>query len=82
MYGPWSIDGADLVEVWSYRGALTLVASPFAAGTLGQLGWLGGASEIIKQNGTLLAAVGAAGMGIALFQIHIYVTELKRTIQV
>lgn len=39
------------------------------------------ASDIIKQNLDLLYAVGGAGLGLSLVLIHIYVTQIKRTLQ-
>jgi uncharacterized integral membrane protein len=38
-------------------------------------------SDIIKQNLNLFYTIGAGGLGLSLFLIHIYVTEIKRTLQ-
>lgn len=38
-------------------------------------------SEIIKQNLDLFYILGAGGLGLSLVLIHIYITELKRTLQ-
>ncbi|CAM8992657.1 unnamed protein product [Rhodiola kirilowii] len=38
-------------------------------------------STLIQQNLDLFYALGAVGLGISLFLIHIYVTEIKRTLQ-
>lgn len=38
-------------------------------------------SEIIKHNLDLLYTLGAGGLGLSLYFIHIYVTEIKRTLQ-
>jgi uncharacterized integral membrane protein len=38
-------------------------------------------SDIIKQNLNLFYTIGAGGLGLSLFFIHIYVTEIKRTLQ-
>lgn len=38
-------------------------------------------SEIIRQNLDLLYTLGAGGLGLSLLLIHIYVTEIKRTLQ-
>lgn len=37
--------------------------------------------EIIEQNLNLFYLIGAGGLGLSLYLIHIYVTELKRTLQ-
>lgn len=37
--------------------------------------------DVIKQNLDLLYALGAGGLGFSLLLIHIYVTEIKRTLQ-
>lgn len=38
-------------------------------------------SHIINQNLDLLYTLGTAGLGLSLFLIHIYVTQIKRTLQ-
>lgn len=38
-------------------------------------------SDIIGQNLDLFYTIGAGGLGLSLFLIHIYVTEIKRTLQ-
>lgn len=38
-------------------------------------------SDLIKGNLNLFYAVGAGGLGLSLYLIHIYVTEIKRTLQ-
>lgn len=38
-------------------------------------------SEILRQNLDLLYTLGAGGLGLSLLLIHIYVTEIKRTLQ-
>lgn len=38
-------------------------------------------SDLIKGNIDLLYALGACGLGLSLYLIHIYVTEIKRTLQ-
>lgn len=38
-------------------------------------------TDIIKQNIDLFYTIGASGLGLSLFLIHIYVTEIKRTLQ-
>ncbi|KAG7670866.1 hypothetical protein Ndes2526B_g01375 [Nannochloris sp. 'desiccata'] len=78
MYGQWSITQQDLIEVWTYRICISVVAGTFAAGT---------ALSLINPNiaatgvSSALAGLGAAALGLALVQIHIYVTPLKRMLQ-
>lgn len=38
-------------------------------------------SDIIKKNLDLFYTIGAGGLGLSLYLIHIYVTEIKRTLQ-
>lgn len=38
-------------------------------------------SDILKQNLDFFYILGSGGLGLSLFLIHIYVTEIKRTIQ-
>ncbi|KAG2269733.1 hypothetical protein Bca4012_071861 [Brassica carinata] len=82
VYGPWSVEQSDVKEVILYRSGLVTAAASFVAASsaafLPEDSWL---SEIIKQNQDLLYLVGAGGLGLSLFLIHIYVTEIKRTLQ-
>ena len=65
-----------------YRSGLVTAAASFVAASsaafLPENSWL---SEIIKQNQDLFYLVGAGGLGLSLFLIHIYVTEIKKTLQ-
>jgi uncharacterized integral membrane protein len=38
-------------------------------------------SDALKQNIDFLYVIGSGGLGLSLFLIHIYVTEIKRTLQ-
>lgn len=38
-------------------------------------------TDIVKHNLDFVYAIGAGGLGLSLFLIHIYVTEIKRTLQ-
>ncbi|XP_059656524.1 uncharacterized protein LOC132303324 [Cornus florida] len=82
VYGPWTVEPTDVREVILYRSGLVTAAASFvlAASTAffpeGSL--LG---DLTKQNLNLLYAVGAGGLGLSLVLIHIYVTEIKRTLQ-
>ena len=72
----------SLFQVILYRSGLVTAAASFVAASsaafLPENSWL---SEIIKQNQDLFYLVGAGGLGLSLFLIHIYVTEIKRTLQ-
>ncbi|KAG7593154.1 hypothetical protein ISN45_Aa01g019720 [Arabidopsis thaliana x Arabidopsis arenosa] len=82
VYGPWTIDQADVKEVILYRSGLVTAAASFVAASSAAFlpgdSWL---TETIKQNRDLFYFVGASGLGLSLFLIHIYVTEIKRTLQ-
>lgn len=82
IYGPWSVDSDDVREVILYRSGLVTAAASFvfSASTafLPDHSFL---ADLIKPNFDLLYALGAAGLGLSLFLIHIYVTEIKRTLQ-
>ncbi|KAG6788293.1 hypothetical protein POTOM_004355 [Populus tomentosa] len=65
-----------------YRSGLVTAASSFVfAASYAFLPSDSLLSEIIKQNLDLLYTLGAGGLGLSLFLIHIYVTEIKRTLQ-
>ena len=65
-----------------YRSGLVTAASSFVfAASYAFLPSDSLLSEIIKQNLDLLYTLGAGGLGVSLFLIHIYVTEIKRTLQ-
>ncbi|KAL5733854.1 hypothetical protein ACOSP7_031715 [Xanthoceras sorbifolium] len=82
MYGPWSVDSSDVREVILYRSGLVTAAASFvAAASAAFLPNDSSLSEIIKQNLDLFYILGAGGLGLSLVLIHIYVTELKRTLQ-
>ncbi|XP_010499313.1 PREDICTED: uncharacterized protein LOC104776864 [Camelina sativa] len=82
VYGPWTVEQSDVKEVVLYRSGLVTAAASFVAASSAAFlpgdSWL---SEIIKQNHDLFYFVGASGLGLSLFLIHIYVTEIKRTLQ-
>ncbi|WOH08858.1 hypothetical protein DCAR_0728309 [Daucus carota subsp. sativus] len=82
FYGPWSVDSSDVREVILYRSGLVTAAASFvfAASTafLPDHSFL---TDLIKSNYDFLYALCAAGLGLSLFLIHIYVTEIKRTLQ-
>lgn len=65
-----------------YRAGLVTAGASFvvaaSAAFLPDNLWAG---DIIKQNLDLLYAIGGAGLGLSLVLIHIYVTQIKRTLQ-
>ncbi|CAM8992656.1 unnamed protein product [Rhodiola kirilowii] len=76
------VESSDVREVILYRAGLVTAATSLviAASTA----FLPGnflLSTLIQQNLDLFYALGAVGLGISLFLIHIYVTEIKRTLQ-
>ncbi|KAI3929719.1 hypothetical protein MKX01_025887 [Papaver californicum] len=82
IYGPWSVDSTDVREVILYRSGLVTAAATFVIG--GSTAFLPDdffLTNVLKQNLDVLYALGAGGLGLSLFLIHIYVTEIKRTLQ-
>ncbi|XP_021680491.2 uncharacterized protein LOC110664914 [Hevea brasiliensis] len=81
-YGSWTVEPSDVREVILYRLGLVTAASAFVIAAsdafLPNDSLLG---EVIKQNLDLLYTFGAGGLGLSLLLIHIYVTEIKRTLQ-
>ncbi|XP_021828216.1 uncharacterized protein LOC110768691 [Prunus avium] len=82
IYGPWTVDSTDVREVILYRSGLVTAAASFvvaaSAAFLPDSFFLTG---IVKHNLDFVYAIGAGGLGLSLFLIHIYVTEIKRTLQ-
>ncbi|KAI4343454.1 hypothetical protein L6164_010799 [Bauhinia variegata] len=82
IYGPWTIESSDVREVILYRSGLVTSALSFVlAASAAFLPDNLSLSSIIKQNLDVLYVVGAGGLGLSLFLIHIYVSEIKRTLQ-
>ncbi|MCL7049501.1 hypothetical protein MKW94_000020 [Papaver nudicaule] len=82
IYGLWSVDSNDIHEVILYRSGLVTAAATFVIG--GSTAFLPDdflLTNVLKQNLDVLYALGAGGLGLLLFLIHIYVTEIKRTLQ-
>ncbi len=72
VYGEWTVREQDVVEVWSYRVCLSVVAlSTVALSTR-----LGG-----DNTDEVFCVLGIGALGVALQLIHIYVTPLKRLLQ-
>ncbi|KAK1310000.1 hypothetical protein QJS10_CPA08g00402 [Acorus calamus] len=82
IYGPWSVEPSDVREVILYRSGLVTAATSFViASSAAFLPDGTSLGDVIKQNSDLLYAIGAGGLGLSLFLIHIYVTPIKRTLQ-
>ncbi|KAG9446517.1 hypothetical protein H6P81_012645 [Aristolochia fimbriata] len=82
IYGPWTVESSDVQEVILYRSGLVTAAASFvvAASTAFLPGdaFLG---DVLKQYLDVFFVLGAGGLGLSLFLIHIYVTPIKRTLQ-
>ncbi|KAI9126073.1 hypothetical protein K1719_003491 [Acacia pycnantha] len=82
LYGPWTVDESDNREVILYRSGLVTAASSFVlAASAAFLPEDLFVSQIIKQNLDYLYVAGSCGLGLSLLLIHIYVSEIKRTLQ-
>ncbi|KAG6429313.1 hypothetical protein SASPL_107362 [Salvia splendens] len=83
VYGPWKVESSDVKEVVLYRSGLVAAASSFVAASSSAFlrNTDSGLSELIGRNLDLFYGVGACGLGLSLYLIHIYVTEIKRTLQ-
>ncbi|KAA8529979.1 hypothetical protein F0562_034417 [Nyssa sinensis] len=82
VYGPWTVDPSDVREVILYRSGLVTAAASFVfAASSAFFPDNSLLSDLIKQNLDLLYALGAGGLGLSLLLIHIYVTEIKLTLQ-
>lgn len=70
------------MQVILYRSGLVTAAASFVlAASVTFLPDNSSWNSIIKQNVDLFYSLGAGGLGLSLFLIHIYVTEIKRTLQ-
>lgn len=79
QFGNWQIDSNDRLEVYSYRLGLSATALTFATATAANVFSL---PTLASPHSTIiLAALGTTGLLISLIQIHIYVTPLKRFLQ-
>ncbi|KAK7270019.1 hypothetical protein RIF29_22868 [Crotalaria pallida] len=82
VYGPWTINSDDVREVILYRsGLLTAAASFVIAASAAFLPDDLPLSATLKQNIDFFYVLGSGGLGLSLLLIHIYVTEIKRTLQ-
>ncbi|XWS54095.1 hypothetical protein CRYUN_Cryun10bG0059200 [Craigia yunnanensis] len=82
VFGPWTVDPEDVREVVLYRSGLVTAASSFViSASVAFSPDNFPLKEIIEQNLNLFYLIGAGGLGLSLYLIHIYVTEIKRTLQ-
>ncbi|XXG54945.1 hypothetical protein AAC387_Pa03g2707 [Persea americana] len=82
VYGPWSVDPSDVREVILYRSGLVTAAASFViAGASAFLPEHTFFRDIVEQDIDLFYVLGAGGLGLSLFLIHIYVTPIKRSLQ-
>lgn len=82
IYGPWTIDPHDVREVILYRTGLVTAATSFVfAASMAFVPGEYTLFDTIKKNIDLFYILGAGGLGLSLYLIHIYVTEIKRTLQ-
>ncbi|PUZ36060.1 hypothetical protein GQ55_9G009700 [Panicum hallii var. hallii] len=82
VYGPWTVEDSDVREVLLYRSGLVTAAASFvAAASAAYLPEGNAAGDAVRQSIDLFYAAGAAGLGLSLVLIHIYVTPIKRFLQ-
>ncbi|CAN4090281.1 unnamed protein product [Withania somnifera] len=82
VYGPWTIEDSDIREVILYRSGLVTAAASFVlASSVALLPNDSVMSHLIEKNLDLFYAIGSCGLGLSLYLIHIYVTEIKRALQ-
>ncbi|KAJ6847977.1 uncharacterized protein M6B38_115745 [Iris pallida] len=82
VYGPWSVDQNDVREVILYRSGLVTAAASFViASSTAFLPEGTFIRDVLQQDIDLLYTLGAGGLGLSLFLIHIYVTPIKRFLQ-
>ncbi|XAR64909.1 hypothetical protein NMG60_11008801 [Bertholletia excelsa] len=81
-YGPWTVEPSDVREVILYRSGLVTTAAAFViSASAAFIPDNSSLRDLIKQNFDFFYALGAGGLGLSLLLIHIYVTEIKRTLQ-
>ncbi|EPS67254.1 hypothetical protein M569_07522, partial [Genlisea aurea] len=83
VYGPWKVESSDVREVVLYRSGLVTAASSFVIAS--SVAFFRNSNlevlDLIGRNLDLLYGLGACGLGLSLYLIHIYVTEIKRALQ-
>lgn len=75
VYGEWRVTDRDVAEVWLYRISISVVA-------LSALGCSAYEAGLVDVNPDALTLAGITGLGLALQLIHVYVTPLKRLLQI
>ncbi|GBG68960.1 hypothetical protein CBR_g3659 [Chara braunii] len=79
MYGSWSITETDRREVFLYRSGIVASCLAFT---------ISSSAVLFPDDGTLrslldpLYGLGTVGLGLSLLLIHVYVTEIKRFMQI
>lgn len=77
VYGKWTIDEKDKQEVFLYRTGLTISASAMAIGTA--ISYL--PPPVADSLYNPLCFAGLVGFGLSLTQVHMYVSQIRQTIQ-
>lgn len=82
MYGPWSIESSDKIEVRAYRAGLVTAATAFiVASSAAFLPHDAPLAAVLASALDPLYALGLSALGVSLLLIHIYVTPIKRALQ-
>ncbi|CAG9466273.1 unnamed protein product [Pedinophyceae sp. YPF-701] len=82
-FGEWSVDSTDVLEVNGYRASLNLACACAIVQALRPFVPEGsGLAQFLANTQDIEAFVGTSALGVALLLIHVYVTPLKRAIQV
>ncbi|CAH9117591.1 unnamed protein product [Cuscuta europaea] len=82
IYGPWEVEDSDVREVILYRLGSVMAAVSFVLASSAVL--LPDNSlirDFIEINLDVLYVLGASGLGLSLYFIHIYVTQIKSILQ-
>lgn len=74
VYGPWKVESSDIREVILYRSGLVTAATSFVIASSSAYAGESEVFDFIKSNLDLFYGLGAGGLGLSLFLIHIYVT--------
>lgn len=82
VYGPWTVDPSDVQEVILYRSGLVTAATSFVVAASAAF-WPQDSNigTFIENHLDSFYLIGGAGLGVSLVLIHIYVTQIKRTLQ-
>jgi uncharacterized integral membrane protein len=78
-YGPWKVTREDIVEVYTYRVCLSIMTLACVATSTIRLSQ--GHGFPYSHMDDIIMGTGILALGISLTQIHIYVTPLKRMLQ-